>query len=90
MTRLRDFGFSRHACSLVLGILVCMANAHACPVCYGQTDVQTSQGMSMAVLLLGGVTAGVVAALGSFFMNIRRRALRANDEQSQRDKTPHA
>lgn len=76
MTRLREIVHLRLARWLVLGILTCTATARSCPVCYGQTDVQTSQGMSMAVLLLGGVTAGVVAALGSFFMNIRRRALR--------------
>lgn len=66
---------------LFAGLIVCLlvgaAHAHACPVCYGETDLNTSEGISLAVLVLGGVTGGVVAGLASFFMNIRRRTQRA-------------
>lgn len=46
----------------------------ACPVCFGNLDSPTGDGMNLAILFLLVVTGGVLAAFGSFFVYIRKRA----------------
>ena len=48
-------------------------NAHACPVCYGETNSKMAEGVNAAVLLLLGITGGVMGLFSLLFVHIRKR-----------------
>lgn len=55
-------------------MLAAHAVALACPVCYGNPDSSSAQGMNAAILSLLGVTGGVLGGFASMFLRLRRRA----------------
>lgn len=55
-------------------LTIAAASAAACPNCYGDPNSTMAQGMNMAVVSLLGVTGGVLVAVGSFFLYLRKRA----------------
>ncbi len=64
---------------LVLALLVLMAGpgalrGAACPMCYGNPDSASTQGMTAAIFSLLGVTGGVLAAFAAMFLRFRKRA----------------
>ncbi|HUI08835.1 MAG TPA: hypothetical protein VL221_00840 [Bacteroidota bacterium] len=60
----------------LLALLLCAwaSGAAACPVCYGEPGSSATQGMTAAIISLLGVTGGVLAAFGTMFLRLRRRA----------------
>jgi hypothetical protein len=52
----------------------------ACPVCFGQSDSPMAAGMNLGVFAMIGVTGTVLAAFGSFFIYLMRRARLAEAE----------
>jgi hypothetical protein len=53
-----------------------------CPVCYGDPDSSSAQGMNAAILSLLGVTGGVLGGIGSLFLRMRRRTIALQREES--------
>lgn len=73
-----------HAVRVGAGLLflVCLLSIIAetgtsCPVCYGETDAKTAEGINLAILLMIGVTGGVLGGILAFIVNVKRRAVRA-------------
>jgi len=59
----------------IAGALFALPNAAlACGSCYGAADSPQTSGMNFAILSMIGVTGGVLAAMTSFFLYLRRRA----------------
>jgi hypothetical protein len=50
------------------------SSALACGSCYGAADSPQTNGMNFAILSMIGVTSGMLAAMTSFFLYLRRRA----------------
>ena len=46
----------------------------ACGSCYGAADSPATHGMNFAILSMLGITGGVLAAMTSFFLHLRKRA----------------
>ncbi len=46
----------------------------ACPVCYGSTETSSSEGMSIAILTLLGITGSVLAGVVAFAIHMRKRS----------------
>ena len=46
----------------------------ACPVCFGQNDSPLASGMNLGIIVMLGVTGGVLAAFASFMIHLVRRA----------------
>ena len=46
----------------------------ACPVCFGDPNSQMAIGASWGILLLLGVTAGVLSAFAGFFLYLMKRS----------------
>jgi hypothetical protein len=53
----------------------------ACAVCFGAADSPQFRAMQIGILVLLGVTGGMLAAFATFFLYLRRR-IRAFDEQT--------
>jgi hypothetical protein len=53
--------------------------AQACAVCFGQSDSPMALSVNMGIYVLLGVTAGVLAAFGAFFVHLMRQARMAAD-----------
>jgi len=53
--------------------LIAPAAAHACPSCYGAASGPVIDGMNVAVLLMVGVTGGVLSWIVAFALRIVRR-----------------
>ncbi len=53
----------------------------ACAVCFGAADSPQFKAMQIGILVLLGVTGGLLAGFATFFLYLRRRS-RAFDEQS--------
>ncbi len=69
--------------SVLLVVLVVLPDAaSSCPSCYGNPDSSATEGMNMAILSLLGVTGGVLAAFGAFFVHLMRRAQRLQERLS--------
>jgi hypothetical protein len=49
------------------------SNAWACPNCYGDPASPMTEGLSMAIISLLGVTGGVLTAFAAFFLYLRKR-----------------
>jgi hypothetical protein len=78
--------------SLVLAafiVVLCVpTSVSACGSCYGAADSPATNGMNFAILSMIGVTGGVLAAITSFFLYLRKRAqlyLAADSENSTND-----
>jgi hypothetical protein len=54
--------------------LVAPRAALACPVCFGQNDSPLASGMNLGIIVMLGVTLGVLAAFASFMIHLMRRA----------------
>lgn len=66
----RAFVVAVAMCTVLLGNV-----AAACPSCYGDPESPMTQGMNMAIMSLLGITGGVLIAIVSFFVYVRRRTL---------------
>jgi hypothetical protein len=68
---------------LAVTILVILAPevSGACPVCYGETESNSEQGLVAAIWLLLGVTGTVLGLISALFIQFRRR-LRASQASS--------
>lgn len=58
--------------TLALLMLLFVVQSIACPVCFGDKDSQTTQAAAQSILVLLGVTIGVLGSLGAFALRIRR------------------
>jgi hypothetical protein len=72
----------------IAGVIVLLVPrlASACPVCFGAADGPMLQGSNMGILALLAMTVLVLAAFGSFFYVLARRAARASTAPEE----PHA
>jgi predicted transporter len=52
----------------------------ACPVCFGAVEPSVRESLNVGILVLLGVTVGVLAAFARFFVHLARRARMANAE----------
>ena len=59
---------------VILAALLLPSDILACPVCFGASDAPAAQGMNMAILVLLGVTGGVLAGFIAFIVYLARRA----------------
>ena len=60
---------------VITGLVVAFPNAAlACGSCYGAADSPQTNGMNFAILSMIGVTGGVLTAMTSFFLYLRKRA----------------
>ena len=63
----------------------------ACPVCFGDPNSQMAIGASWGILLLLGVTAGVLSAFAGFFLYLMKRSRMAlGGERIELSQTPQA
>ena len=46
----------------------------ACPICFGDVDSPMARGMTWAVLVLIGITGGVLCAFAAFFIYLFKRS----------------
>ena len=46
----------------------------SCPVCFANVDAVARESMNLGILVLLGVTAGVLGCFASFFVTLARRA----------------
>ena len=59
---------------LVIMVLCFPDPVFACGSCYGAADSPATNGMNFAILSMIGITGGVLAAITSFFLYLRKRA----------------
>ena len=66
---------------LLTGVVILAASqvAYACPVCFRVEDDGTVFGVHVAVLVLFGVTTGVLSGVATFIVRFIRRSRRAED-----------
>ena len=62
-------------------VLAAPQTGWACPVCFGDPNSSMSIGASWGILLLLGITAGVLAAFASFFLHLLKRSRTAVGER---------
>ncbi len=63
----------------------------ACPVCFGDPNSQMAIGASWGILLLLGVTAGVLSAFAGFFLYLMKRSRMAlGGERIDLSRSPQA
>jgi len=55
--------------------------ALACPVCFGQNDSPMAAAANLAIVVMLVIVGGVLAAFGSFFVYLRRRARMAAEAE---------
>ena len=60
--------------AVLLALVMLPGSAYACGSCYGAADSPATNGMNFAILSMIGVTGGVLAAITSFFLYLRKRA----------------
>jgi hypothetical protein len=48
--------------------------ANACPVCYGDPQSSTSDGLTYAIVALLSITGGVLSGVVAFFVYVRKRS----------------
>jgi heme/copper-type cytochrome/quinol oxidase subunit 2 len=76
------------AFAAVIFVLTLPNSVFACGSCYGAADSPATNGMNFAILSMIGITGGVLAAMTSFFVYLRKRArlyLAADTEQPTND-----
>lgn len=64
--------------ALLLAQIILPGFCEACPSCYGAADSKMTEGMNMGILALLGVTGGVLAAFGGFFLRLRKKSAKFN------------
>ena len=62
------------ALATVAAVLCSPSSLLACGSCYGAADSPATHGMNFAILSMIGITSGVLAAMTSFFLYLRKRA----------------
>ena len=62
----------------------------ACPVCFGDPSSPMAIGASWGILLLLGVTAGVLASFAGFFLYLMKRSRMALGTQVELPRSPQA
>ncbi len=62
------------AFAAVVFFLTLPNSVFACGSCYGAADSPATNGMNFAILSMIGITGGVLAAMTSFFVYLRKRA----------------
>ena len=60
----------------------------ACPMCFGDPNSAMAIGASWGILLLLGVTAGVLSAFAGFFLYLMKRSRSALGEQVELARAP--
>jgi hypothetical protein len=77
------------AVAFVVMMALCIpSSVFACGSCYGAADSLATNGMNFAILSMIGITGGVLAAMTSFFLYLRKRAqlyLASDPEHSTND-----
>ena len=81
--------------STILGVAAAMLLALprpsvACPVCFGDPSSPMAIGASWGILLLLGVTLGMLAAFASFFLYLVKRSRTALGERIDLSRSPQA
>jgi len=64
--------------------------AWACPVCFGDPSSPMAIGASWGILVLLGITAGVLSAFAGFFLYLIKRSRLALGEQIELSRSPQA
>ncbi len=67
---------------LLLALLCAPCAAHACAVCFGNSDSQMAKGMLAGVFVLLFVVLSVLGGFVALFVHIARRSAAAAPEQS--------
>ena len=62
----------------------------ACPMCFGDPSSQMATGASWGILLLLGVTAGVLSAFAGFFLYLMKRSRMALGQPNELSRSPQA
>ena len=62
------------AFATAMAVLCFPSSLFACGSCYGAADSPATHGMNFAILSMIGITGGVLAAMTSFFLYLRKRA----------------
>lgn len=70
---MKIFSFVRSVLVVVLSLLIVSAIASACPVCYGETESKMNDGINAAIMVLLGITGGVLTLFTSLFLRFRKR-----------------
>jgi hypothetical protein len=71
-----------------LAVVFLPSSVFACGSCYGAADSPATNGMNFAILSMIGITGGVLGAMTSFFLYLRKRAqlyLSADTEHQTND-----
>lgn len=53
----------------------------ACPVCFGAVEPSIRESMNIGILVLLGVTAGVLACFARFFVVLARRSRQTSSDE---------
>ncbi len=81
----------RTATVLMAVILMTPRLTWACPVCFGDPNSPMAIGASWGILLLLGVTAGVLSAFAGFFLYLMKRSrLVLGGERVELSRSPQA
>jgi hypothetical protein len=80
MSASRPRTVTRAAALALLALLLPLAPALACPVCYGDASSPLVSATRLGVFLLIGVTAAVLGAFVKFFVYLGRRARQCESE----------
>lgn len=59
-------------------VLFTPASVMGCPSCFGDPDSPMTEGMNAGILLLLGVTGGVLGMIATFFFYLRKRWVEVN------------
>ena len=60
----------------------------ACPVCFGETDAPLANAMKMGIGLMLAVVVALMAAFGTFFVSLVRRAREAEATAARAQSEP--
>lgn len=61
--------------------------ALACPVCFGQSDSPMAYATNMGIVVMLGITGGVLAGFGGFIVHLVRKAGAAGAAQAEADRS---
>lgn len=70
---MKIFSFIRSVLFAALLLSAVSAIASACPVCYGETESKMTDGINAAIMVLLGITGGVLTLFTSLFLRFRKR-----------------
>ncbi|MBI4476024.1 MAG: hypothetical protein HY654_02560 [Acidobacteria bacterium] len=80
----RAFARKARTLAIAAALLLLPDRAFACPICFGQADSPLTSGVIVGVGLLLGITGALLAAFGAFFIQLRRRIVRYEQEEIPR------